>query len=352
MTRHIAVTITAVLMLAGATAQAGAQSPTVTVSGVIYTNFGYQLDTDTSLAVDGRRNNFDVNRSYITLASKSGNLSARITADVDSRRAASNQQTFRLKYAYVALSPGGGPIMLKLGAIQTPFIEFDEAIWGYRMQGPVAMDRSGFLTSSDFGFSAEGSWRDDALQVQAGLFNGEGYSATPGDQHKDAAARVTVRLARSDDSSRIGGLRVTGFALVGQRNAGGPRERYLGMLSYKAKAFTVAAQVATTRDSLSADAADVTGRVMSAYATFGVPSSPLMLIGRVDLVDPDTDSEPDEPSLEAGRQTRVIAGVSYQAAPNVKFLVDADLNALRHGSPSPAFTASRRTLFFHAEYRF
>lgn len=340
------------LLAAGAGRQVAAQAPTVSVGAVIYTNFSYQLDTDTSLAVDGHRNNFDVNRSYITVNSRSGNVSARVTADVDSRRAASNQQTFRLKYAYVALNPAKGPLTLKLGAVQTPFVEFDEAVWGYRMQGPVAMDRNGYLTSSDFGFTGEGSWLDDALQLQAGVFNGEGYSGAPGDQHKDFAARATVRLARTSDSSKVGGLRVTGFALVGSRNGGGPRERYLGMISYKAKAMTVAAQVATTRDSLAADASDVHGRVISAYATVGLPSSPVMLIGRVDLVDADTDREPEQPSLAAGRQTRVIAGASYQVTPNVRLLADADLNSLRHGSPTPEFAATRRTLFFHAEYRF
>ena len=342
----------AVVLAAGWTGGLAAQSPTVSVNGVIYTNFGYQLDTDSSLAIDARRNNFDVARSYVNVNGKSGNFSRRITADVDGRKAASNQLTFRLKYAYVAFAPGGGPLLLKLGAIQTPFIEFDESVWTYRMQGPVALDRGGFLTSSDFGVSAEGSWHNDGVQFQAGLFNGEGYSNAPGDQHKDLAGRLTVRLIRSDDSSKVGGLRATGFALVGKRHAGGPRERYLGMLSWKSRAITLAAQYAVTRDSLSPTSNDVNGKVMSAYGVYSIPATPVNLMGRVDVIDPDVDSEPDTPSLAAGRQTRVIAGVSYQAAPNVRFLLDADLNSLQHGSPSPEFTANRRTLYFHAEYRF
>jgi len=329
-----------------------AQAPTVTIAGVIYTHFNYQLGTDTSLAVDGRRNNFDVNRSYITLNGRSGRASARITADVDGRRASGNQQTFRLKYAWIGFSPTGSPLGFKLGAIPTPFIEFDEAIWGYRMQGTVALDRNGFLTSSDFGFSVEGSWLSEALQIQAGVFNGEGYSAAPGDHHKDVAGRVTYRLARSDDSSRIGGLRLTGFALVGQRDAGGPRNRYVAMLSYRTSRIAAAAQFASTKDSLSSTLSDVSGRVISAYATYGPSGSAIRVIGRVDVVDPDTDTEPEAPTLTAGRQTRVIAGVSYQVAPNVRFLMDADFNSLRQGSPTPAFEASRRGLFFHAEYRF
>ncbi|MBA2293466.1 MAG: hypothetical protein H0W15_13535 [Gemmatimonadales bacterium] len=349
--RQLALTIPMVVVVLSAR-PAGAQSPSVSVGGVIYTNFHYQLDRDTSLAVDGRRNNFDVERSYITVSSKSGIFSGRVTADVDGRRAASNQQTIRLKYAYVALTPTGSQLTLKLGAVQTPFIEFDEAMWGYRMQGTMAMQRNGYLTSSDFGFSADMSWMNQGLEVAAGVFNGEGYSGAPGDQYKDVAGRISVRLLRSDDASRLGGLRATGFALVGQRNGGGPRERYLGMLSWRSKALTVAAQYATTTDSLSGTAPEVEGEVISAYATYGVPASPIRLLARVDVVDPDADSEPDTPSLGAGRQTRVIAGVSYQATPNVRFLADADFASLNHGSPSPAFEGTRRTLYFHAEYKF
>jgi hypothetical protein len=48
----------------------------------------------------------------------------------------------------------------------------------------------------------------------------------------------------------------------------------------------------------------------------------------------------------------VIAGVSYQLTPDVRLLVDADMLSLEHGSPNNAFNASRRTLFFHTEFRF
>lgn len=340
------------LLLGVAAHQANAQAPTVSVGGVIYTHFGYQLDTDTTLAVPGHRNNIDVSRSYITLTGKSGTVTARITADVDSRRAASNQQTFRLKYAYLNYAPEGFPVSFRLGAIPTPFIEWDEAMWGYRMQGTVALDRNSYLTSSDFGFGVDGSWLKERINLQSGVYNGEAYNNAPGDQYKDFAARASFRFAGTNDSSRIGGLRVTAFALLGKRTGGGTRQRLLAMVSYKTKAITLAGQVSETRDSLSATTPEVAGRVISVYGTWGIPESKARVLARVDLVDPDVDSEPSTPSLGSGRQTRVIAGVSYELAPNVRVLADADLNSLRHGSPSPAFTATRRTLFFHAEYRF
>ena len=85
--------IPAVVVLAGlcaqrATAQA-AQAPTVTVGGVGYLNYYYQMNVDSSLSPPAHGNNFDVARSYVNVLGKfSGGITSRITVDVDSRRAA------------------------------------------------------------------------------------------------------------------------------------------------------------------------------------------------------------------------------------------------------------------------
>lgn len=327
--------------------------PTVSVGGTGYLNFGYQLDTDSSLTPPAHRNNFDVDRSYITLKAKfDKGLSARITADVDGRRAASNQLTFRLKYGYLGWEPSGSPLGFKLGMINTPVIGYIEELWGYRMQGSVALDRAGYLTSSDFGISVDGSWADDAVNMTAGLYNGEGYSRAPGDQHKDIAARVSVRLLESDAGGATGGLRLTGFALVGKANGGGDRQRFLGMLSWQSSALALGLEYAVTQDSTAADAPETKGRVLSAWGVYNLPDSPLALLARVDRHDPDTDVDPAGPDLATGERTRVIAGVSYQMTPEVRFLVDADLLSLQHGSPGNTFDATRRTLYFHTQFTF
>ncbi len=327
--------------------------PTVTVGGTGYLNYSYQLDTDSSLANPARGNNFDVDRSYITLRARfDKGLSARITTDVDGRRAASNQLTFRLKYGYLGWDPAGSPLGFKLGMINTPVIGYIEELWGYRMQGSVALDRSGYLTSSDLGLSVDGSWAGDAVDLTAGIYNGEGYSRAPGDQYKDLAARVSVRLLETDKGGATGGLRLTGFALVGKANGGGDRQRFLGMLSYQDSRVSLGLEYAVTQDSTAADAPETKGRVLSAWGVYALPSSPLALLARVDRHDPNTEVDPAGPDLASGERTRVIAGVSYQATPEVRFLVDADLLSLEHGSPNNAFNASRRTLYFHTEFKF
>src|SRR2546425_4469287 len=43
-------------------------------------------------------------------------------------------------------------------------------------------------------------------------------------------------------NSRVGGLRLTGYAGVGKHTGGGDRNRFVGMLSYRSKQFTLAGE--------------------------------------------------------------------------------------------------------------
>lgn len=344
---------TVVAILASPAGLAAQHTPTVTVGGVGYAHFRYQLDADSSLPGGAHRNNFDVERSYITVAGRlRDGITTRITADVDRRRAASNQLTFRLKYGYVAWTPDSSALTWKLGMIQTPVIEFLEALWGYRMQGQVALDRNGYLPSSDFGASVDGTWDDGRIQATAGIYNGEGYSNAPGDAGKDLALRASVRLAATDTTSRTAGLRLTGYGHYGKATGGGTRSRWMGLLSYQTRRLTLGAEYTVTRDSTAPDAPDTRGTVFSAYGVYQLPASPLAVLARVDRVDPDADRSPSVPDLATGVQTRVIAGASWRLTPEVRLLLDADLLSLQHGSPNNAFHAGRRTIYFHTEVRF
>lgn len=332
------------LVLAGWSNPLSAQ---LTIDGVVYANFRYGLVTDSSFTTPAHPNNFDVARSYLNVRSKSdGGISTRVTVDVDGRSVESGQLSFRLKYAYVGYRPKGGPLTYKFGLQPTPIIGFIEDSWGYRMQGTVAMDRTKYLSSSDFGLAIEGAWHDNAVSLDAGVYNGESYSKTPGDNRKDAAARASVRLASTDQGGKVGGLRLTGFVLYGKATGGLARERYLGMLSYVSKKVRLGAEVATTKD----DA--LKGRVMSLWGTYRLTGKPIELIARVDRWDPDTDRDAVGFDLAVGEQTRLIAGASYQLTPMVRLLGDVDIVSVENGPASNPFRASNRSLFFHTEIKF
>jgi hypothetical protein len=312
-----------------------AQAPQVTVGGVVYGQYLYQLKD--SLGA-GHQNQFSIQRSYVNVIGRfSGGLQTRITADI-APAGAGNQQ-FRLKYAYFGWTPTNSRLTYKLGLMQTPYIDFEETLWEYRMQGPIAVDRNGYMTSSDFGAGIDGHWSGEQVNAQLAFVNGEGYAGGTGDNHKDIEARVSVRLSPTNDNSRVGGLRLTGYAGIGKPNGGGTRNRFLGTLSYKTSQITLGAEYAATKDSNTAiSVPEVTGGVMSAFGVVKFSKSKAAVIGRVDIVDPNTDTG-------NNKQTRAIGGISYQVTPNLRVLGDVDLLSFEGGSTALQDATRQRALF-------
>src|SRR2546427_117675 len=139
-----------------AAAQAPAtQAPQVTVGGVIYTQYQY---TDAAV----HTSTFDITHAYVNVLGRfTGGISIRVTADIIP--SAVTNQVIRLKYAFAAWTPTGSSLTYKLGMMQTPFVDYEEALWDYRMQGTIAVDRNGAMTSSDIGFGIAGKWNNDQV---------------------------------------------------------------------------------------------------------------------------------------------------------------------------------------------
>jgi hypothetical protein len=296
------------LALFGAQAQAqqAAPAPQVAVTGVIYTQWQY---TDAAV----HTNTFDVTRAYVNALGRFANgINTRVTLDI--LPSATTNQFVRLKYAFAAWTPTGSSLTYKLGMMQTPFVDYEETLWDYRMQGTIAVDRYGAMTSSDIGFGVDGRWNSEQVNAQFAIVNGEGYSNGTGDFHKDLEARVSVRLKPTNDASRVGGLRVTGYAGIGKYGptfAGNDRNRFLGQVSYRSQQLTLAGEFVSRKDSTQ------TGSIISAFGVYHFTGGKTAAIARVDIVDPNT-------SVNNNKQTRIIAGASYQLSPNVRLLADLD----------------------------
>lgn len=326
---------------------AAAQNQTqITVSGVGYAQYGYQLK-DTA----NHNNNFDVTRAYINLIGRfAGGVGVRVTADISRPPAVTtdNSLRYRLKYAYATYTPANSALTFKLGMIHTPWLDWEEALWDYRMQGQMALERGGYLTSSDLGAGVDGKWGPDKVNMQVTFVNGEGYGGGVGDQRKDIEARASVRLLDTNDSSRVGGLRLTGYAHYGKPTGGGTRQRYIGMVSYRSKQVTLAGEYAITKDSVAAGAL-LDGQVVSGYGVFHFPSSKASVIARVDFAKPNKNGVSTAPGFSS---TRFIGGVSYQVNPNLRALADVDYLSYKNGSPSPAAEASRAQALFQIQFTF
>lgn len=335
------------LVLALASAAAIAPRPAaaqdVSTGGVVFGEWLYQLNQG---ADSTHFNEFSITRAYVNIRGKfDGGVSGRVTGDI--YRAANGSYNYRLKYAYVGWTPENSPITFLFGQVQTPWLDWNEGMWGYRMQGTMALDRNGYLSSSDIGLVMEGSFQNHLFDFYAGVYNGEGYHAAEGDRHKDVMARASVRLLESDDMSARGGLRLTLEGQLGAPTGGGRRNRAIGQVSYKSRLFTLATEIAATADSSTTSAApELKGVVSSTFGVLNIPNSAVSLIGRVDLVNPNKD-------VSGDRRTEYIFGAAYRIGPNLRILGDWDYT---HHETAPAdFTAASAAAskaLFQVEYSF
>jgi len=334
------------LVAAGAAAPLAAQTPSpspISVGGVVYAQWAAQMDSLSPA------NNFDITRAYVNVIGRfNGGIMTRITADVyhDADATAGGSLLYRLKYAYAAWTPNGSPLTFRFGLTQTPWVDYEETLWDYRMEGTTVFDRAGYMSSSDFGVAVDGNFNHDAVNFQAMAFNGENYNKTPGDQNKDFAARASVRLLATDDGSRVGGLRITGYAQSGTPTGGGQRQRFVGLVSYRSKMLTLAAEYGATKDTATATANSLKkGSVFSAFGVLHVGATPVAIIGRVDVVNPTTCSNygavADCPAAsQYDTRTIIIGGLSYQLSPNVRLLADID----RTGFQTPSGVSAPKSI--------
>ena len=197
-------------------------TPSVKLGGVFYGNYTYQskpqiTDAEGNL-VDP--NSFDVTRTYINITGQVHHIvQFRFTPDISrasgSTASNNNSLVYRVKYAFAQfnLDDWTGKwkgTWVRLGANQTPLIDWEEGVYRYRFQGTTFTERVGKLTSSDFGVSFHTNLPDNYGEIHTGVYNGEGYSAAEPNSRKAFQTRVTIRpLPKGGMLMR--GLRLTGF---------------------------------------------------------------------------------------------------------------------------------------------
>ena len=261
-------------------------------------------------------NAFSVTRSYFTyLADLSGGVKLRYTMDVAADTGVVlGALDFFSKYAWLEVSnvvPGGG--RLRAGLIETPWIGFEDGIWGYRVQGSNFADRLGVISSADFGLSLDGKLPVGLLEYFATITNGDGYKTAETDNAKRVELRLTGRPIKN--------VAVSGFVSKDYwlADPSKPRDRFIGQVAYKDSSYTLAG------DYLIANGSSAAGKNGNGYSIFGTAKLDTIfnmltgytLIGRVDQWDPDTATASDA-------TTRYIAGVSYELIKGTLILLDVD----------------------------
>ena len=278
--------------------------PRIAIGTLTYLQYAAELENRDEY------NAFDVTRGYINIAGDiAKNVKFRLTPDV--RRITDGQLAgslgLRLKYGYIEfdeLTPGS---WLRFGLHQTPWLDFQEGVNRYRVQGTMFAEREGIIPgSSDFGAGYLTRLPSQYGEINIGVYNGEGFAEAEVDEHKSVQVRVTIRpLPRWDGAgTHANGLRASFFYDAGWFADDLPRRHGIAMVSYEHQHFVGTAEwlAGTRRPSLLTTDTNFNG-----YSVFGELRQGMQGwagFGRYESFDPD-----DHASSNSHR--RAIAGVAY-----------------------------------------
>jgi hypothetical protein len=256
---------------------------------------------------------FNVTRAYINVnGSLNKFLAFRLTPDVARETgegtSLNGSLQFRLKFAYAqlnldqALTKGS---WVRGGLIPLLWTDYEEQFYRYRFQGPVMVDREGYVGTADYGVAMRYAFPNDRGDVVGGVFNGEGFAHSEANDQKAMMVRVAVNPMKR--------LHVSAFYDSDNYSAGQSRDRAIGQVVFEHARGTAAVEVLSARDR------GVKGRGYSIWATPKLVRGWELLLRR-DVIEPDTSRDE--------RKTRDIEGIAYwvplQGGPAAAIMLDRD----------------------------
>ncbi len=178
------------------------------ISGQWFLAYNYNI-TDTL-------NQFLLKRGYFTIKNKlTPNISVRYTQDIalDQEGSDAGNVELRLKYLYMKFSAPEKFFLkntyLEFGLVHRPWMDFEQKINDYRVQGKMFSEKYGVLNSADFGITVGGNiggklnennqkkYFDDYAgkygSFSIGVYNGGGYHAVEFNNNKTIEGRLSVR---------------------------------------------------------------------------------------------------------------------------------------------------------------
>lgn len=288
-------------------------------------------------------NEFALRRGYITLKKNfSDSFSGRITQDISVDREGDGRGDveMRLRYCYVRYRFPDTLFLtnpfFEFGLVHRPWLDFEQQVNPYRVQGTMFLERVGVISSADYGITGValfGGQVDEGFRnrgnrsypgrygsLSVGLYNGGGYHAIEENPNKTVEGRLTVRPL----PDRLPGLQISAHGAVGKGNvAEAPDWEYAGgFLSFEDERVILTAMVIEGTGDYSGKEVDESGKALgqdgfSLFADLKPWPWPVSLFGRYD-----------EHERRTGdgrvRGERVIAGIAYRIPTGGQLIVDYD----------------------------
>lgn len=312
------------------------------ISGEWFLGFSYNDDSDIS--------QFNLKRGYFTIKTKlSDNLSVRYTQDITLDREGGDMGNIemRLKYLYLKLDLKGVELLknsyFEFGLVHRPWVDFEQKMNGYRVQGTMYSDRYDLTSSADFGVLWGGliggkidtgehnylmpDYPGKYGSFSIGVFNGGGYHAIEKNNNKVVEGRLTLRPLPES----LPGIQLSYNLAVGKSNTPWNNADYLMNLFYlsaETRVVRLMGQYYTGTGSYNGEYTDEQGFSYKnkGYSLFGellIPGTPLSLFSRYDMF-----RSYQESIIE---NETVIAGITYRFLKN-KVLFNYDANRLEEST--------------------
>jgi len=134
-----------------------------------------------------------VDRVYFTAKYMFNNdWSMRITTDMGHEAGLGKKQNIYLKYAYLQGKLAGDAAVLRLGQSHTPWIDYEEHLWGHRYVSKVLIDQYSMENSSDLGVGLKGKLANGLIGYFVTETNGTGYGNGARSGGLDFDARIGI----------------------------------------------------------------------------------------------------------------------------------------------------------------
>jgi len=340
-------------------APSAVQSDDTKISGRLFSYWGMDL-TDGSASA----NEFGLGRAYLTIKSQLSEFtSLRITTDLRQTKDSDDNSLYNiiLKYGYIDWKPafGNNSLKIRFGLQPTPYIEYQNKLWGRRYISNAVSGINKYLTSSDLGLSvnialgAEGKLG----QITAALFNGTSYSKL-GEKNSQKDFNAYGRLnpfRENDDFKRTSILAQfyygTQNIIISNLVEASDYKRQLisvgGLLAYR-NTFDIGMDLNWYTLGQGPLANDFSQSGLSVHATLYFTDmtdensllNTLNIFGRIDLNDPNT-------NLVSDGNNYLIAGIEIVPTKGFK----TSLN-IRSRSFERANTTTQKELFVNSLFKF
>jgi len=244
----------------------------------------------------------------------------------------------RLKWAFAETTPWKHYLSLRAGIVPDLLLQYAEASWGFRVQGPTGLERDGLFSPGDLGASMEVAlpWQVGSVALQVG--NGEGITMREQNNGKNITAALRMAILRSSAPD----LLVHFLFRDGSIGVGSAADRRAsGGLTYASRRLGVGA-IATMALGYRGLGDRWAGH-LSTWLRGELPAR-FALLGRIDALWPDV-------TQRDSVQLRMIAGLAY-SLPALVRLVASYEGTLPFGSLAEQVpSVTEHALLVQAEVR-